>query len=82
MWERFHWGPQDTNLLSSKELEQLFLCIQQEDVSKNYIEDFGGKPNFERHEKQLMMERAQKDAQNMNDKSAVHKHIEESKWGL
>jgi hypothetical protein len=79
LWERFHWGPQDTILLSPKELEQLFLCIQQEDISKNYVEDMGGKPDFERHEKQLLIEQAKKDA---SKNKGVKKPIKESKWGL
>ena len=47
LWDRFGWGPLDTECISFNKLRMIFLILEQERVSKNKTEDLG-KPNFER----------------------------------
>lgn len=49
LWEKFGWGPNETDRLTSLHLKRIFLILEQERVSRNAIEDLG-KPDNQRFE--------------------------------
>jgi len=41
LWERFKWGPEQTDRLSSRKLRAIFAILEQERVSKDAIDNLG-----------------------------------------
>lgn len=50
LWDRFGWGPTETNQLTSKQLRNIFIVMEQERWTKDAVENLG-KPDFERFQK-------------------------------
>jgi len=68
LWDRFHWGPKDTESMSLKEMRKLFIILQQQHVSRDKVENFQASP--ERHE-QMMAEKFRQENQQMNAKTGT-----------
>ena len=47
LWDRFGWGPEQTDKLSMNTLRMMFIAMEQENVSKNATEKLG-EPDSER----------------------------------
>jgi len=62
LWDRFKWGPEQTERISYWKMKEIFTVLEQQRVTRDYIDNMGP-PSEERYE-QLMLERqAKKDAQ-------------------
>jgi hypothetical protein len=49
LWDRFGWGPAETEGLSFKKLKECFLVLEQQRVSQDAVENLG-KPTPEKEE--------------------------------
>lgn len=62
MWDRFGWGPDDTERLSFWKMKELFVVLEQQRVTRDYIDNVG--PPSEEKLKAIMLERqAKRDSQ-------------------
>lgn len=52
LWERFKWGPEQTNHLTSRKLRIIFAILEQERVTKDATEVLG-KPNYEKMQQKM-----------------------------
>lgn len=52
LWDRFKWGPEQTDRLTSRKLRIIFSILEQEKVSKDAIENLG-KPDNERMQQKI-----------------------------
>ena len=50
LWDRFGWGPKDTEEFTLKEIRYLFTVLEQQRVSRDAIENLG-RPTPEKHER-------------------------------
>ena len=55
LWDRFHWGPEQTERMSLRKMRELFAVLEQQRVSRDAIQNLGP-PTVERH-KQLLAQR-------------------------
>lgn len=60
LWERFGWGPSDTDEMPLKRMRELFAVLEQQRVSKNAVE-MGG-PSQQKFDQMIAERKARDDA--------------------
>lgn len=56
LWDRFGWGPKDTEDLSLKRMRELFVVLEQQRVSRDAVDNLG--PPSEQKFQNIMAQRA------------------------
>lgn len=41
LWDRFNWGPMDTESISLRKMREIFIILEQQRISKDAIENLG-----------------------------------------
>jgi hypothetical protein len=70
LWDRFGWGPEQTDALSLNDLRMMFIAMEQERVSKHAVEKMG-EPDTER---MMAKKRAQQAAEMQGDNYGDEPH--------
>jgi hypothetical protein len=52
LWDRFGWGPRDTEMMTLPKMRELFAVLEQQRVSRDAVEKLGA-PNAGRIEKHV-----------------------------
>jgi hypothetical protein len=52
LWDRFGWGPKDTEDISFVKMRQIFLVLSQQQTSRDAVENLG--PPSEEKERKMM----------------------------
>lgn len=60
LWDRFGWGPDDTDKFTLKQMRELFSVLEQQRISKNAVEELG--PPSEHKLKAIIAKQSQETA--------------------
>ena len=57
LWDRFGWGPNDTDTIAAARLRKIFSILEQQRVTRDAIENLGN-PNPDRMEEKIRLQAA------------------------
>ena len=70
LWERFKWGPKDTENMTLKKMKELFAVLEQQRVSRDAVENLGP-PTLERYKQITAGRYAEQEAVKEREKTPI-----------